>query len=93
MRFQQRANDRLIVSAVCIATGALLVTACMAPLVAAARQNPAVSRFLLGYTLLWSGLATWLQHSSAKTIAALMKALRETPRHTGTDEGIAEQSH
>lgn len=88
MRLQQRTNDRLIISVVCLVTGALLVVTGAASFIAAARHYSGVSRFLLGYTLLWSGLTAWMQHLHAKSLGTMMKEIGGGPRQAATDKDM-----
>ena len=91
MNIRHRNNERLFFAIVSLAIGAILAATGAAAFIAAVKQNSGVSRFLLGYTLLWSGLVMWIQHSSAKSLINMMNTFGFRREQTPTETNKAEQ--
>ena len=91
MNIRHQNNDRLVIALVSLAIGAILAATGAAAFIAAAKQNSGVSRFLLGYTLLWSGLVFWIQHSNAKSLINMMNSFGNSRKLASSDTQNAEQ--
>jgi hypothetical protein len=66
-------NDQRIAAIVTLVAGGILTASGVMAFVESARQNHGVSRFLLGYSLLWSGITIMVQIKNSKTLSEIMK--------------------
>jgi hypothetical protein len=66
-------NDQRVAAIVTLVAGGILTASGVMAFVESARQNHGVSRFLLGYTLLWSGMTIIGQIKHSKILSKIMK--------------------
>jgi hypothetical protein len=62
-----------------LAWGAVLMASGLGGLVEAAREHPAVSRFLLGYSFLWAAVGMLIQRSNRKLFINRIGVFTQSP--------------
>lgn len=68
-------NKELVAAAIFVGVvGIVFGASCLPDFLEAARQNPALSRFLLGYTCVWMGVNLWTQWLHRKSLTSVIQA-------------------
>ena len=83
-------NDRWIVAMVTFVVGVVLTASGVTAFVKAAQSESGVSRFLLGYTLLWAGFTIWSQHANAKALSNMAGTFAKMRAQTDLNKDTAQ---